>query len=74
MSPAEAFQTVKDGAFSALVGADALFLLGGDNSITYPGVHGLGVALERCGLLTLDAHFDLRRSMEPPATAPALRR
>jgi formiminoglutamase len=60
LGPAEAFQTVKDGAFNALVGADALFLLGGDNSITYPGVHALGVALERCGLLTLDAHFDLR--------------
>jgi formiminoglutamase len=60
LSPAEAFQTVKEGAFSSLVGADVLFLLGGDNSITYPGVHALGVALERCGLLTLDAHFDLR--------------
>lgn len=60
LSPSEAFQTVKEGVFNALVGADALFLLGGDNSITYPGVHGLGVSLERCGLLTLDAHFDLR--------------
>jgi formimidoylglutamase len=35
-------------------------LLGGDNSIARPGVHGLGVPLERVGLLTLDAHFDLR--------------
>jgi len=60
LGPSEAFQTVKEGAFNALVGADALFLLGGDNSITYPGVHGLGVSLERCGLLTLDVHFDLR--------------
>lgn len=35
-------------------------ILGGDNSATYCGVHGLGVPLEKCGLLTLDAHFDLR--------------
>jgi formiminoglutamase len=34
-------------------------LLGGDNSITRPGCHALG-DLARCGLLTLDAHFDLR--------------
>ncbi len=35
-------------------------LLGGDNAITRPGVHSLGFPLERCGLLTFDAHYDLR--------------
>lgn len=35
-------------------------LLGGDNSITRPGVHGMNVPLERAGLLTFDAHHDLR--------------
>ncbi|HEX6261755.1 MAG TPA: arginase family protein, partial [Actinomycetota bacterium] len=40
--------------------AHALVLLGGDNSVTRPGVHGLGVPLDRVGLVTLDAHFDLR--------------
>ncbi len=35
-------------------------LLGGDNSITRPGVHSLGFPLHRCGLLTFDAHHDLR--------------
>jgi formiminoglutamase len=39
--------------------ADAVVLLGGDNSITRPGCHGLG-HLGRTGLLTFDAHFDLR--------------
>jgi formiminoglutamase len=33
-------------------------LIGGNNAITRPGVHALG--LERVGVLTLDAHFDLR--------------
>src|SRR5690606_15793455 len=33
-------------------------LIGGNNAITRPGVHALG--LDRVGLLTLDAHFDLR--------------
>jgi formiminoglutamase len=44
--------------------ADAIILLGGDNGITRPGVGGLAFTLEEglkeCGLLTLDAHFDLR--------------
>lgn len=43
---------------------DAILLLGGDNSVTRPGVHGLGVPLDRVGLLTLDAHFDLRDTEE----------
>ncbi|HEY7391057.1 MAG TPA: agmatinase family protein [Bryobacteraceae bacterium] len=58
-SPEEAFEPVCDAVASALRNAEALVLLGGDNSITLPGVHGLG-DLGRCGLLTLDAHLDLR--------------
>jgi formiminoglutamase len=60
MGVAEGFEPITDGVRSALKGVDALILLGGDNSITRAGVHGLGVALERCGLLTFDAHLDLR--------------
>lgn len=41
-------------------GSDVQVLLGGDNGITRPGVHALGIPLERCGLLTFDAHHDLR--------------
>lgn len=36
-----------------------LFALGGDNSITYSVMHGMG-AVETAGLVTLDAHHDLR--------------
>lgn len=49
----------------ALQTHDAAVLIGGDNSITRPGCHGLAQALNpgalnRVGLLTFDAHFDLR--------------
>jgi formiminoglutamase len=38
-----------------------LVALGGDNSLTYSVVRGLfGVRLEQCGLITIDAHHDLR--------------
>ena len=41
--------------------AHALTLLaGGNNAITRPAVLGLGGELEEIGLITLDAHFDMR--------------
>ena len=57
VSPADAFAPVR--AAVAAQGARALtVLIGGNNAITRPGVQALG--LDRVGLLTLDAHFDLR--------------
>jgi arginase family enzyme len=57
LSPEQAFDVIRD-AVAACEGA--VVVLGGDNSVTRPGCHGLGVPLDRCGLLTFDAHFDLR--------------
>jgi formiminoglutamase len=37
-----------------------LIALGGDNSITYSVASGLWSDLSQCGLITLDAHLDLR--------------
>jgi formiminoglutamase len=48
-------------AVAASAGRHALTLLiGGNNAVTRPGVHGLGLPLEQVGLITLDAHFDMR--------------
>jgi arginase family enzyme len=35
-------------------------LVGGNNAVTRPAVHALGAPLVNVGLITLDAHFDLR--------------
>jgi arginase family enzyme len=35
-------------------------LVGGNNAVTRPGVLALGLPLEKVGLITLDAHFDMR--------------
>jgi arginase family enzyme len=35
-------------------------LIGGNNAVTRPGVHALGLPLDKVGLITLDAHFDMR--------------
>lgn len=48
-------------AVSGLRPDQALFAIGGDNSITYSVMSGLfGGGLAAAGLITLDAHFDLR--------------
>jgi arginase family enzyme len=58
--PEAALGPISSAVRGALSAADALVLLGGDNGITRPGCHGLLTELPRAGLLTLDAHLDLR--------------
>lgn len=57
VSPADAFEPVRD-AVAAEARRALTILIGGNNAITRPAAHALG--LERVGVLTLDAHFDLR--------------
>jgi formiminoglutamase len=71
-TPADAFDTISEGVAEARDGTTTgvVVLLGGDNSITRPGVRGiapvrsadgrLDPGLDRVGLLTFDAHHDLR--------------
>ena len=60
LSIEEATPRIRD-AVVASVAAHALTLLvGGNNAVTRPGVLGLGLPLDKVGLITLDAHFDMR--------------
>jgi formiminoglutamase len=56
-TPEESFAPVRDGV--AALQQKLVVIAGGNNAVTRPGVHGLGL-LEKSGLITLDAHFDLR--------------
>ena len=48
-------------AIAAAAGQHALtFVLGGNNAVTRPAVLALGTELDNVGLITLDAHFDMR--------------
>ena len=60
--PADGFEAIRDAATAATAGHGLTLLLGGNNAVTRPAAHGLGVPLERVGLITLDAHFDLRET------------
>lgn len=44
----------------SLAASPPVILLGGDNSVTLFGMRAMDVPLARCGLLTFDAHHDLR--------------
>lgn len=58
--PADALAPIVE-RLAPLTRAYALTLLvGGNNAVTRPGVHALDPTLQGVGLLTLDAHFDLR--------------
>jgi len=57
LAPDAAFAPVRD-AVAAQSGRRLTVIVGGNNAVTRPGLHGLG--LEGTGLLTLDAHFDMR--------------
>jgi formiminoglutamase len=58
--PAEALAPIVERLRPLIQRHDLTMLLGGNNAITRPAVHALDPTLRRAGLLTLDAHFDLR--------------
>ncbi len=57
LTPEESFAPLRDRV--AGLKQKLIVIAGGNNAVTRPGVHGLG-ALAKTGLITLDAHFDLR--------------
>lgn len=59
ISPEDALTPVSERIQELRARNDTIVALGGDNSITRPVMHGLG-PLDRMGLVTFDAHFDLR--------------
>jgi formiminoglutamase len=59
-SPSEAFEPLARGIRELTRGHVLTIVLGGHNAVTRPAVHGCGRSLKTTGLITLDAHFDLR--------------
>ncbi|HEY0111519.1 MAG TPA: agmatinase family protein [Allosphingosinicella sp.] len=72
-SPAEGFSPIRDAAAAAVEAHGFTLLLGGNNAVTRPAAHALGVKLERVGLITLDAHFDMRDTDQGPMNGNPVR-
>lgn len=54
------FEPIRDAVAASVEAHGLTLLIGGNNAVTRPGVHGLGLPLSEVGLITLDAHFDMR--------------
>ncbi len=58
--PDQAFDPIRRAVEGSARKRELTVLIGGNNAVTRPGAHGLDPTLKRVGVLTLDAHFDLR--------------
>jgi formiminoglutamase len=73
MPPSQGFEPIRD-AVRECTGRHALtILVGGNNAVTRPAAHGLGLPLDRIGLITLDAHFDMRETDAGPMNGNPVR-
>ena len=73
LMPADGFAVIRD-AVEACTATHALTLLiGGNNAVTRPAAHGLGLPLAQIGLITLDAHFDMRETDQGPRNGNPVR-
>jgi arginase family enzyme len=60
MSIEQATGPIRDAVAASLKDHSLTLLAGGNNAVTRPAVLALGMALDKVGLITLDAHFDMR--------------
>ena len=73
LPPADGFAPIRDAAAACTAGHPFTLLIGGNNAVTRPAAHALGVPLERVGLITLDAHFDMRETDGGPMNGNPVR-
>lgn len=73
LSPADGFKPIRDAAAAAVAEHRLTILVGGNNAVTRPAVHALGVPLAKVGLITLDAHFDMRGTEGGPSNGNPIR-
>ena len=71
--PADGFVHIRDAVEASVLDHRLTILLGGNNAVTRPAAHGLGLPLEKVGLITLDAHYDMRDTAAGPMNGNPVR-
>lgn len=61
LAPEAAFAMIVENIRAFTLKSKIMLVLGGDNSVTRSMVHGVANSLTDIGLITLDAHLDIRR-------------
>lgn len=51
---------IRDSVAASAAEHSLTLVVGGNNAVTRPAVQALGIPLDKVGLITLDAHFDMR--------------
>jgi len=73
VSPADGFEPIRIAVAAAAQAHELVILLGGNNAVTRPAAHGLGLPLGAIGLITLDAHHDMRETDAGPMNGNPVR-
>jgi formiminoglutamase len=73
LMPADGFDTIRLAVEKEARDHDLVILLGGNNAVTRPAAHGLGLPLADVGLITFDAHFDMRETDDGPMNGNPVR-
>jgi formiminoglutamase len=73
LMPADGFLPIRDAVETCVRDHRLTLLLGGNNAVTRPAAHGLGLPLEKVGLITFDAHFDMRDTAGGPMNGNPVR-
>jgi formiminoglutamase len=73
LMPADGFEPIRDAVAALTARHNLTLLIGGNNAVTRPAAHGLNVPLAEVGLITLDAHFDMRDTDEGPRNGNPVR-
>ena len=73
ISPADGFRPIVEAVRGAVADHELTLLVGGNNAVTRPAAHGLALPLERVGLITIDAHFDMRETDGGPMNGNPIR-
>jgi arginase family enzyme len=73
MMPSEGFDPIRLAVEKETESHDLVILLGGNNAVTRPAAHALGLPLEQIGLITLDAHHDMRETEHGPMNGNPVR-
>jgi formiminoglutamase len=73
VSPADGLIPLREAVKASTAAHPLSILIGGNNAVTRPAAHGLGLPLDRIGLITLDAHFDMRSTEGGPINGNPVR-
>ncbi|HKR23825.1 MAG TPA: arginase family protein [Allosphingosinicella sp.] len=73
MVPSEGFDPIRLAVADCAARHALTLLIGGNNAVTRPAAHALGVPLGDVGLITFDAHFDMRDTDQGPMNGNPVR-